>query len=305
MNAIISLLSASIRIMTPYLFGALGASYAARAGVINMAIEGLMLGGAFTGFVVAYFTGSAWLGVLAAMLAGALLSFVFAFVAISVGANQVVTGTIISLISTGLTGYLFTVFFGRVAILGVDGFKRVPIPLLSQIPFLGELLFSNSILTYSAFVMVILSWWFFFRTPAGLAVRAVGQNAEMAATLGVPVTGTKYLFTVLSGALCGLGGAFLTLDLVSTYLSDGVAGKGYLSLAAMVLGKKHPVGVMLAAFVFGLAEAIQIRLQTYGFTFIPVEFIQMLPYIAAILALYLSSFNHSGNKKRLPKPHIK
>ena len=289
MDAIISLLSASIRIMTPYLFGALGASYAARAGVINMAIEGLMLGGAFTGFVVAYFSGNTWLGVLGAIIAGALLSLIFAFVAITVGANPVVTGTIISLISTGLTGYLFIIFFGRIAILGVTGLEKVPIPFLSNIPILGELLFSNSMLTYIAFIIVPISWWFFFKTPKGLSVRAVGESTEMAASLGVPVKSIKYIFTILSGALCGLGGAFLTLDLVSTYLSDGVAGKGYLSLAAMVLGKKHPLGVAMAAFVFGFAEALQIRLQTYGFSFIPLEFIQMLPYIAAILAMFASS----------------
>lgn len=280
-----NVIASAIRIMTPYLYGSIGGIFAARSGVINIAIEGMMLIGAFSGVYGAYVSGSAWIGVLFAIAAGAVVGLLLAFMSVHVGTNQVVTGTVINLGAIGLTSFLFTQKFGKIAIVQIEKLAIVPIPYLSSLPVLGKIFFNNSMLTYLAFLLVPITWWFFYKTSLGLNVRAVGENPSAADSLGIRVRVIRYVCPMISGALAAVGGAFISLDLLSVFMENMSAGKGFIALAAMVLGKRHPVGVVFSSFIFGIAEAIQFRIQTYDFIQIPVEFLQMLPYVAAVVAL--------------------
>jgi simple sugar transport system permease protein len=184
---LINIVASSIRIMTPYLYGALGGIYAARSGITNIAIEGMMLIGAFTGVYGAYVSGSPWVGILFAVLSGVLSGALLAFMSVHVGTNQIVTGTVINLGAVGLTSFLFAQTFGQIAIVQIEKLHIMPVPLLSEIPVLGPMFFNNSMLTYMAFLLVPVTWWFFYKTPTGLNVRAVGENPSAADSLGVRV----------------------------------------------------------------------------------------------------------------------
>ena len=284
----INLLSSGIRIMTPYLLGGLGGIFSVRAGINIVCIEGMMLVGSFTGFYGAFVTGSPWIGILFACGSGVLTGLLHAFMSVHVGTNQVVSGTVINLGAAGLTSFLFSLVFGEFTVIQINKLPVLPIPGLSNIPILGEMLFQNSLLMYIAFLMVPLAWWFLYRTPMGLNVRAVGENPAAADSLGIPVYRIRYLCCITAGILASVGGAFITLEMVPVFMDGITSGKGFIAMAAMVLGRRHPFGLVCSCLIFGVAEALQFRMQMYDMINIPIEFLQMLPYVAAVLAMVLA-----------------
>lgn len=282
---LIGWLASSVRMMTILLFGSLGAVFTARSGIINLGIEGMMLMGAFAGVWGSYTFQNAWLGVLFGVCMGGMMGFILAFMSVNVGANQVVTGTVMNLFALGTTGFLSGVVFGHAPPSRVPALGAVNIPFLADLPWIGRILFQHGLLVYFALLAVPAVWWIMYRTQAGLIIRSVGEHPEAAETQGIGVAKVRYLCTIASGCLAGLGGAYLSLGQLSVFMENMTAGKGYIALAALTLGKWHPFGVLGSTFLFGAADALQLRIQALGLLKIPVEFLQAFPYVAAMLAL--------------------
>ena len=263
----IALLFSTIRLATPLLLAALGGLWSERSGVINIGLEGMMLAGAFTAAVVTHFSQNPWVGLAAAIGAGVLTALVHAFVCITCKADQVVSGTAINILFFGLPALLSGAFF--------ESTGATP-----QLPK-AQLLPTAPIVL--AFALVPITWYVLNRTPFGLRLRAVGENPEAADTAGIRVEMLRYAGVMLSGALAAIGGAYLSIGQSSLFTRNMSAGRGFIALAALIFGKWRPVQTMLACLLFGLAEAVSIQMQ--GVTPIPVEFIQMIPYVLTIVVL--------------------
>jgi len=277
-------LSASMRLAVPILLAALGGIYNERSGVLNIGMEGMMIVGSLVGFTVGYLSHSLWLGVVTAVACGVLLGAVLGFFVITLGANQVVAGIALNLLCVGLTSLLFRVLFGVGAAPRVTSFVAAPVPVLSDVPILGPLLFRQSPLVYITYGLVIASFFIFRRTSWGLSIISTGENPEAAETLGVNVVRTRYLSLMVSGGLCGMGGAFLSVDATGLFIDNMTAGRGYIALALLILGRRHPIGLLGAALMFGAADALQLRTQLLGIG-IPFQFMVMLPYVLTMVVL--------------------
>lgn len=258
-------LYASLRMTSPILFAAMGELVAQRSGVINIGLEGMMLAGAFGAFVVFWVTGSFALGILGGLAAGALLGAIMALLSIDAKADQIVVGVGILILAIGLTTFLDQSLFETRERLSLDRLAPYPIPLLSQIPFFGPLLFNHVPLVYPAFLSVPGVWFFLQRSNAGISVRAVGENPEAADTAGVNVRLVRWLCTLFAGAMAGIGGAFLSIGQLGLFVENMSAGRGFLALAAVFFGKWQPRLVMLGCFLFGAATALQLRIQAEPF----------------------------------------
>lgn len=281
-------LAALIRIGTPLLLAALGELLVERSGVINLSVEGAMLSGALAAALGAV-AGGPVAGTLTALGAGVLVAAVFAAVAIGAGADQIITGTAITLASIGVTGTLAREAFGAAGPgLSIPTFSPVALPGLSAIPVVGPALFAQPALTYLALLLVPLVWWFLFRSWWGLALRAAGESAEAARAAGVPVGRVRAAAALTGGALAGLAGATLVLAQVGTFAEKMTAGRGFLAIAIVVLGRWHPVGVLLAALLFGGANALQFAFQAMGLG-VPYQLFLMLPYVLALAALAIGA----------------
>lgn len=277
-------LAATIRVATPLLFAATGETVTERSGIINLGIEGIMLTGALAAALGATAWG-AWAGLGSAFLAGMLLAAVFALIAIGARADQIIAGTAITLAAVGLTGTIYRQAFGAGgAALTIPTFQPLSIPGLSGIPVLGPALFEQPAPTYLAFACLPLVWWVLFRTRLGLALRATGEAAAMARAAGVRTGLMRAGATVVGGGFAGLGGATLVLAQVGTFAERMTAGRGFLAIAIVVLGRWHPVGVGLAALLFGAATAVQFLFQALGVQ-APYQLFFMLPYALTLLAL--------------------
>jgi simple sugar transport system permease protein len=277
-------LAALVRVATPLLLAALGETLAERAGVINLGIEGAMLAGALAAAVGAA-AGGPWAGLALAVAAGAALAALFAAVAIGARADQIIAGTATTLAAVGLTGALYRQAFGAAgAGLSIPTLAPVPLPGLSSIPLAGPALFAQPVTTYLALAAVPLLWWFLFRTRAGLAVRAAGESPSSARAAGVPVRAVQAAATVAGGALAGLAGGTLVLAQVGTFAERMTAGRGFIAIAIVVLGRWHPVGVLLAALLFGGATALQFLFQALGLA-VPYQLFLMLPYLLTLALL--------------------
>ena len=277
-------LAAAVRVATPLLFAATGETIAERSGVINLGIEGTMLAGALAAAIGAA-AGGPWIGLVCAALAGMGLAAVFALLAIGARADQIITGTAITLAAIGLTGTIYRQAFGTGgAGLTIPTFATLSIPGLSRIPVLGPALFDQPAPTYLAFAALPLVWWGLFRTRLGLALRATGEAAAMARAAGVRTRLIRAGATIVGGGFAGLGGATLVLAQVGTFAERMTAGRGFLAIAIVVLGRWHPAGVALAALLFGLATALQFLLQALGVN-APYQLFLMLPYLLTLLAL--------------------
>jgi general nucleoside transport system permease protein len=263
----VALLFSTIRLATPLLLAALGGLWSERSGVINIGLEGMLLAGAFTAAVVTHFVHNPWLGLAAAVLAGMLTALVHAFVCITCKADQVVSGTAINILFLGLPALLSGALF--------ESTGATP-----QIPK-DQLLPVAPIVM--AFALVPITWYVLNRTRFGLRLRAVGENPEAADTAGIRVDAVRYAGVILSGALAAIGGAYLSIGQSSLFTRNMSAGRGFIALAALIFGKWRPVQTMLACLLFGLAEAVTIQMQ--GVTPIPVEFIQIIPYVLTIVVL--------------------
>jgi ABC-type uncharacterized transport system permease subunit len=277
-------LAASVRVATPLLWAATGETIAERSGVINLGIEGTMLAGALAAALGATRWGP-WGGLACALLAGMLVAGVFALLAIGARANQIITGTAITLAAVGLTGTIYRQAFGEEGVgLSIPTFPTLAIPGLSRIPVLGPALFDQPVPTYLALAVLPLVWWVLFRTRLGLALRATGESAAMARAAGVRTRLIRAGATIVGGGLAGLGGATLVLAQVGTFAERMTAGRGFLAIAIVVLGRWHPVGVALAALLFGVATSMQFLFQALGIQ-APYQLFLMLPYLLTLLAL--------------------
>ncbi|MBS7526395.1 ABC transporter permease [Fusibacter paucivorans] len=283
----IALLASALRLATPLIFSALGGIFSERSGVVNIAIEGIMINGAFFAILVTKFTGNPWLGVLAAMIAGALTALLLAVLAIHLRGNQVVAGVAINLFATSITAFLLEMVWKRSG--QTDAVEHAltgnPLTFLEKIPVLGELFAGLTPFVYLAFVAVAITYYVIYKTPFGLRVRAVGEHPRAADTVGINVYKIRYICVMISGVLAGISGASLSLGTVSLFREGMTSGKGFIAIAAMIFGKWHPIGAMLASLFFGFAEAVQIQASSLGINNIPSEFLQTLPYVATILVL--------------------
>ena len=277
-------LAAAVRISTPLLYAATGELLVERSGVINLGVEGAMLAGALAAALGAGL-GGPWVGVLAAVTAGVAVAAVFAAVALGARADQIITGTAVTLGSIGLTGAVYRGVYGAGGPgLSLPTFAPVPIPGLAGIPVVGPALFAQPILTYLAWLLVPAVWWFLFRSWWGLALRATGESAAAARASGVPVRRIRVTAALVAGGLSGLGGATLVLAQVGTFAEKMTAGRGFLAIAVVVLGRWHPAGVLLASLLFGAATALQYAFQAMGLG-VPYQIFLMLPYLLALAAL--------------------
>jgi simple sugar transport system permease protein len=278
-----ALLASTLRMATPLGLAAMGAVYSERAGVVNLGLEGLMLVGAFFGVLGSYLTGNAWLGVLLAVISGGVLAFLLALVTLRYKANHVVAGVALNLLSLGLTSVLLVAIWGnRGKSADVEGIYPVNIPFLSDIPVLGEIFFRQSPFFYLLIILMVISWFLFYRTKWGLRLRAIGENPAAVDSLGIPVNTYKYIAVIAGGMLAALGGAYLSLGELSLFGRNMVSGRGYIALAANILGNWNPVGVVLSSLLFGFANAVEMNLQLYGW---PTQFVQMIPYVVTIFVL--------------------
>ena len=282
---LIGVLAASLRLATPILLAALGEIFVERAGILNLGVEGTMLMGALGGFLGAYWTGSLWVGVLAGMATGMLFGLLMGFMSITVKANQVVAGLGITILGSGLSTLLFRLAFGlRTAPPTLDIFPTMPVPLLSRIPWIGPILFQHNALVYLSLILVPIASLVLYRTHFGMKVRAVGESPDAADSRGIRVGLIRYLCLMLGGAMAGLGGSYLVLGSLGLFWTQMTAGRGFIAIAVVVFSKWDPARALLGAWVFGLASAVQISLQTLSVP-IPSEILLMLPYVITLIVL--------------------
>jgi simple sugar transport system permease protein len=279
------LISTTLLKAVPITLGALSGILSERAGVVNIAIEGMMLSAALTSTVAASLTGSLWVGVLAAMLTGMLTALLHGWLSIKYKVNQIVSGTVINIFATGLTSYLSAKFLQQYQELNSPGtFQPWAIPVLSDIPFLGSILFNNNVFVYLMFILLFLLQFALFFTKWGLRLRSVGEHPKAADTLGINVFRTRYMAVMLSGMMAGIGGAYFTLGSVGRFDEVMTAGRGYIGLAAMIFGNWTPFGSLGAGLLFGFADSLASRLAILGLPIAP-EFLGMAPYVATMIIL--------------------
>ncbi len=277
-------LAAAVRVATPLLLAATGETVAERAGVINLGIEGMMLAGALAAALGATAAGP-WAGLALAVLAGMLLAAAFAAVAIGARADQIIAGTALTLGAVGLTGTIYRQAYGTGgAGLALPTLAPLTVPGLARIPVLGPALFDQPAPTYLAFAALPLVWWILFRTRAGLALRATGEGGATARAAGVRTGMVRTVATIVGGGFAGLAGATLVLAQVGTFAERMTAGRGYVAIAIVVLGRWHPAGVAIASLLFGAATALQYVFQSLGLA-VPYQLFLMLPYVLTLLAL--------------------
>ncbi|MDH4120009.1 MAG: ABC transporter permease [Acidimicrobiia bacterium] len=283
-----ALLDSAVRAMIPILLAALGGMICERAGVFQIALEGMMLAGAFAAVGGSYL-GESWvLGVVFGIVAGVGISLLLAFGTVSRRGDAIVLGIAINLFAFGITGFLLPQIFGVRGVFQharIDGLDRLAIPGLSEIPVIGPVLFTNTVTAYTAFLLVPGLWFFLFRTPIGLRLRGVGERPVAAETLGVSPTKYRYWAVIASGALSGLAGAQLALGNVVQFAENMSSGRGWVAVVAVMLGRAHPVGVLGASVLFAFAEALGFRLQGNG---LPVQVTDALPFVVTLIALVVA-----------------
>jgi ABC-type uncharacterized transport system permease subunit len=298
---ILAALRAAIPAGTPLLFGTLGEVYAERSGVLNLGVEGMMIMGSVTAFGAAYATGNIWLAVLLAALAGGLLALVHAFASITLRVNQVVSGLALTMLGLGLSGILGKRYIGQPLPVGV---APVQIPVLSDLPIIGPLLFRYDPLVYAAILSVPVLWFVLYRTRWGLSLRSVGESPATADTLGVNVVAVRYLAVIFGGALAGVGGAYLSLIYAPAWIEGMTAGAGWIVIALTIFAMWDPLRALLGAYLFGGVRVLQYRLQPLG---ISPNLLSMLPFLFTILVLWASAGEamrkHIGAPAALMKPY--
>ncbi len=295
---IIGILTSAIRLATPYLFAAIGEAFTQTSGVLNLGVDGIMLVGAFAAFYVTLQTGNVWLGVLAAMIAGLLMGLLMSLISITFKAKQGISGIGLYMFGLGLSSTLFKVLVGTVII--VEGFQTIKIPLLGDIPIIGEIFFRNSLPVYAAFLLVPLAWWFLEKTTWGLKIKAVGQNPAAADSLGISVDRVRYFSVCFGAVMAGLAGASLSIALVNLFQENLTSGMGFIAVALVYFGAWNPLGIMAGALLFSTVNAFQLWMQVLGVP-IPSNIAVMLPYLLTIAALVVAT-NRVRKPAALNKP---
>lgn len=288
----------TIRVMTPILFAALACMVFTKGGIDSIGTEGIMLSCALAAPLGSYFTKSAFMGVLVAMIIGAILACLFGYVTISLKSEPVLAGIALNTLASGLT--IFVIYYttgekGSTQSLMSPTVPNIEIPILKEIPIIGEIFSGHSLLTYFGLLIMVLLAFFIYRTPAGLRIRSVGENPEAAKSVGISVGKYKYMALVIAGALCGLGGAYMSMSYVSFFSKEMIAGRGFIGMAAESMGRGTPWGVTLSALLFGAADSLAIRLQLLQ---LPAQLIQTIPYVITIVAIAIYSYSRSKQRKK-------
>ena len=294
-----SILAVTVRAGTSLVYAAIGEIYTERAGILNLGVEGMMIMGAVSAFAAAYRTGSAWAGVATGMIVGALLALIHAFLTITLRADQTVSGLALTIFGTGMASFLGQRLGpGGSPLVGLIGpkFGKLEIPWLSSIPVLGRALFTQDQLVYAVYLLVPIAWFYIHKTRPGLHLRAVGDNPQAADAMGISVTATRYLYTMLGGMLVGLGGAHLSLAYTPGWTEGLTAGRGWIAIALVIFATWDPVRTVIGAVLFGGINAVQFRMQAAGTT-IPAAFLGMLPYVITILVLVIITWWEAFSKR--------
>lgn len=285
----VELLTATIRLSTPIALAAVGATICEKSGVVNIAMEGMMIVGAFFALWFADLFGNPWIGLLAGIAFGGVYSLIHGWATITLHLEHVVSGAVLNILALGLTRYMMVLAYGHpgtsstIPITLTD--FRWEIPLLSKIPVLGEALFNQTPIVYMMYVVVIFFTWFLKKTKVGLHLRAAGEHPLALETIGVSVYKMRYLGVLISGLLSGLGGAYLSIENNASFTENMTSGRGFIALAAMISGGWNPVGALIASLFFGFTDAFQLRLQVLNLISVPPQIFAMIPYVATIIAV--------------------
>jgi len=282
------------RVTTPILFTALGAMISRRAGIMNISLEGMMLAGALFGVIGSTYTQSVLAGVACAVASSLALSLIFAYFVLKLRSDLILTGIALNLMASGGTVFLLSVLCGDKGVSTSMNSLVVPsvdIPVIKDIPVLGEIISGHNLLTYGALLSVAVVYLLINKSPMGLRIRSVGENPDAAESVGISVIRTRFTALIITGILSGLGGAFMSMGYVSWFARDMAAGRGYIALAAQNLGNATPLGTCLASFLFGVADALSSSLQVLS---VPAEFIQMIPYVTTVIGLVI----YAARRKR-------
>jgi general nucleoside transport system permease protein len=299
MELLTSILTIAIVAGVSLVYATIGEIFTERAGILNLGVEGMMIMGAVTAFAAAVHSGSAWVGVLVALLVGGGMALIHAFLTISLRADQVVSGLALTLFGTGLSSFLGQRLGpGGTPLVGMIGprFRSVSIPVLSDIPVIGPMLFNQDLLVYAMYLFVPLSWYFLYKTRPGLHLRAIGESPQTADALGVNVFKLRYSYTVIGGMLAGLGGAHLSLAYTPGWTEHLTGGRGWIAIALVIFATWDPLRAVAGAILFGGVNAIQFRLQATGTT-IPSSLLNMLPYILTVVVLIAITWFESFRKR--------
>lgn len=278
------ILATAIRAGTPLLYGSLGGIISERAGISNLGMEGIMAVGAIAGFLGVMNTNNLWLGILCASIAGGLFSLILAFLSIQCRANQIITGLAIATLGQGFANFLGHSVAGKTPPVT---FKTVNIPVLSNIPIIGEVFFKQDVLIYLSFILVILAWLFIYKTRPGLSLRALGENPSVADSMGINVNLSKYVYVTLGGMISAIGGAYLTLAYTPTWLEGIIAGRGWIAIGLIIFALWNPGRLLFGAYFFGGILSLTYYFQAMGINFSPF-LLKMLPYILTIIILSFS-----------------
>ena len=281
-TVLVGILASGIRLATPYLYAAIGETFGQRSGVLNLGVEGQMLLGAFAAFYVVLNTGNLWLGLLTAAIVGAAMGLAMAYVTINLNAEQGISGIGFYLFGLGMSDLLFQQLVGTVET--VKGFPPVYIPILSDIPIIGKIFFSQNIMVYGAYLLVPIALFILNRTTLGLKIRSVGENPDAADSLGVSVARTRYFTVILGGILSAIAGASLSIALLDVFQQNMTSGMGFIAVALVYFGAWRPLGVLRGALLFSMVMSLQLWIQIMGGN-IPSDIAVMMPYILTILVL--------------------
>lgn len=287
--------------MTPVLFAALACMVFTKGGIDSIGTEGIMLMCSLAGVLGSYYTKNPFLGMLTAMIVGSLLACLFGYVTLSLKSEPVLAGIALNTLASGLT--IFIIYFvtgekGSTQSLMSANMPNIYIPILKDIPILGEILSGHNFLTYLGLLLTLVLFYFIYKTPTGLRIRSVGENPEAAKSVGINVFKYKYIALVIAGSLAGLGGAFMSMGYVSFFSKEMVAGRGFIGMAAESMGRGTPIGVLLSSLLFGVADSLAIRLQLLN---VPVQLIQTLPYVITIVAIAIYSYSRAEKKIKTDK----
>ena len=300
---LIALFSAAVESGTTLLYPTIGEIFTERAGILNLGVEGMMIMGAFFGFVVTYITKNPYIGFLAGVLAGGVAALIHAFVSITLRGNQVVSGLALTIFGLG-----FTNFYGQrwINLRSPVTVSQMSIPLLSKIPYIGPIFFQQDALVYTSYVVAIVMWFILYKTKVGVHLRATGQNARAADAMGVNVYATRYWWTFFGGLLAGAGGAYLTIAYAPFWLDGMTAGRGWIAIALVIFAMWDPLNAMIGAYLFGGIDALQLQLQAVGVT-IPSSLLNMLPYLLTLIVIIIATLivrvKHISAPKELGVPY--
>jgi ABC-type uncharacterized transport system permease subunit len=298
LDVLVGILTSMIRLATPFLYAAIGETFAQTSGVVNLGVDGVMLLGGFAAFYVALTTGNLWLGLLMAVLVGLLMGLLMSFISVTLKAEQGISGIGLYMFGLGLSSLLLKTMIGTVKT--IDGFQPVNIPGLANIPVIGPILFQNSLPVYGAFLLVPIAWWVLEKTTLGLKIKSVGQNPAAADSLGINVDRIRYFSVCLGSALAGLAGASLSIALVNLFQDNLTAGQGFIAVALVYFGGWSPWGVMGGALLFSIVNSFQLWMQVLGVK-ISSDVAVMLPYLLTIAALTVT-VNRVRQPAALNKP---